>query len=228
MKKLTYCGLALSALMACQSNAFAQIGVNVQFDKTDVNYGGRLRADINDPNYLYPTWSKGAVLQADGKAFKDLDLMFDQSKSRLIFRAPDGTSQAFAVPVNEFAISPPEDNSAAAIKKFQRGFEKFDGATPATYFEVLSDGKIKLLKWTQIKRVFERLDGDPISSKQIKPIGTYYVATGNTLTKLRREKKFIVNLLQDKADVADYIAGNKLSAQDEHDLKMIFDHYNSL
>ena len=219
MKKFIYCGIVVAALTAYKTDAFAQIGVGIQFDNTDVNYGGRLRPDVVDPNYLYSVWAKGSVLQGDGKTFDNLDLLFDMSKSRLLFKDTDGATKAFAVPVVQFTIGSP-DNSAAK-KTFRRGFESIDGATDATYYEVLTDGSLKLLKHTEMKRSYERAPGSLYETKQIKPAYTYYIADNGKLTKLRREKKFVVNLLKDKnPDIEKTL--DKLSLQREEDLIKLF------
>ncbi|PJJ83507.1 hypothetical protein [Mucilaginibacter auburnensis] len=224
MKKPLYYSIAFSALMAYQCSAFAQIGVGVQFDNTDVNYGGRLRSNFNDPNYLYNTWAKGSVLQGDGKSFNNLDLMFDRSKSRVLFKDADGSTKAFAVPIAQFSISSPE-SPFAAEKIFRRGFEPIDGATEATYYEVLTDGNIKLLKLTEMKRVFERAPGSLYETKQIKPAYNYYVAENNKLTKLRREKKFVINLLKEKVPNIEQVVA-KLNLQHEEDLVKLFSSIN--
>jgi len=227
MKKPFYYGLLFTALVICKSSAFAQIGVGINFDNTDVNYGGKLRANFTDPNYLYNTWAKGSVLQADGKAFTNLDMLFDMAKSRPLFKAADGTTQAFAVPIAQFTIASPDDNATKSTKTFRRGFAPTDGATEATYYEVLADGNLTLLKLTEMKRFYERAPGSLYETKQIKPVYTYYVAANKTITKLRREKKFVVALLKDKMpDIEKTIS--KYNLQHEEDLTALFNSYNTL
>jgi hypothetical protein len=225
MKKVIYSSLALTALLACQyRNSCAQTGVNVDLKNEKVAIAG------DNAHYLYDTWTKGSVKQVDGKTFTDLELMFNQDQSMVVFMSPEKhIAQAFTVPVTEFTIAAPAGTGNGAIKKFQSGFNPIDGATAATYYEVLSDGNIKLLKRTEFKRISEIADGDIIPTQQIKPFDNYYASANNTLTKIKREKKAILTILKDKApDIEAYISANKLSLKDDKDLAKVFNHYNTL
>ncbi|MGF7078522.1 hypothetical protein [Mucilaginibacter sp. UYCu711] len=231
MKKAIYSTLALTALLTCQySGIYAQIGMNIDLRNEQVAIAG-VNGNAGDvTHYLYDTWTKGSVKQADGKTFTDLDLMFNQDRSMVIFMSPEKhIAQAFAVPVTEFTIAAPAGTENGAIKKFQRGFNPIDGATAATYFEILADGNTKLLKRTEFKRVNEVAIGDIYPTRQIKPFDTYYASSNNVLIKVRREKKAILSLLKDKAtDIDAYISANKLSVKDEQDLAKVFNYYNTL
>jgi hypothetical protein len=231
MKKVIYSTVALTAFLACQyANTYAQTGMNIDLRNEQVAIAGVNSNGGDVTHYLYDTWTKGSVKQADGKIFTDLDLMFNQDRSMVIFMSPEKhIAQAFAVPVTEFTIAAPAGTENGAIKKFQRGFSPVDGATAATYFEVLADGNIKLLKRTEFKRVNEVAVGDIYPTRQIKPFDTYYASSNNVLTKVRREKKAILTILKDKeADVEAYISTNKLSVKDEQDLAKLFKYYNTL
>lgn len=188
MKKVIYSSLVLSALLGCQHmRSYAQAGMNVAL-RTEKVAG-------DNPHYLYDSWTKGSVKQADGKTFTDLELMFNQDQSMVIFMSPEKhVAQSFAVPVTEFTIAAPAGTEQSAAKKFQNGFNPIDGATAATYYEILSDGNVKLLKRTEFKRVSEIADGDIIPTQQIKSFDNYYVSSNNTLTKIKREKKAILTI----------------------------------
>jgi hypothetical protein len=231
MKKIIYGGLVLSALLACHSTSYAQVGVNVDFiNGQDVNFGGKMRSNTEASTYLYDTWSKGTVKLSDGNTYAGLELMYDLGANRLIFKSEKGIPQAFAVAVTEFTIAAPaEDKTQTVSKKYKNGFPPADGNKTTTFYEVLSNGNITLLKLTELKRVREVAVGNIYPTTQMKTADSYYVFADGKLSRIKREKKALKQILQDKAkDLDTYMASNKLDLKNDSDLSIIFDHYNAL
>ncbi len=85
------------------------------------------------------------------------------------------------------------------------------------YFELLSDGKMKLLKQFQ-KSGKEKIKTVLFSQNETEPAKCFKV-----------KKSSILKLMSDhKSSVAKFIVENKINVKNENDLKKVFDYYNSL
>ena len=98
----------------------------------------------------------------------------------------------FTLPVTEYAV----DAEDGAIRLFKRGFPKVDRQNEDTYYEVLYDGKYKLLKYYKA----HKLDVTNYNSatKMIKfEIGEtlYVLRPDNSIHKLKKDKKSILEAL---------------------------------
>lgn len=205
----------------------AQLGVNLQLANNDVNYSGNTTKGNNDVSYLYETWNRGSVKLANDSLYKGINLMYDLSNDRLIFKSDNGLPQLFKLGVKEFTISSPENGGTS--KKFKSGYPSIDGGNEKTFYEILSEGKIPLLKRVQMKRVEEREAGMLYSVKKMKPIDTYFIEKAGKLEKIKREKSAIYSILsKDKIEVDNYISSNKLNIKKDGDLAILFDHFNAL
>ncbi|MGN7987412.1 hypothetical protein ACTJKC_08730 [Pedobacter sp. 22226] len=228
MKNLFQKTIVLSSVFVLPYLAgHAQLGVNLQLANNDVNYSGNTTKGNNDVSYLYETWNKGSVKLSNDSLYKGMNLMYDLSNDRLIFKADNDLPQLFKLAVKEFTITSSENGGAS--KKFKSGYPSIDGGNEKTFYEILSEGKITLLKRVQMKRVDEREAGMLYSVKKMKPVDTYFIEKAGKLEKIKRERSAIYPLLsQNKAEVDSYISSNKLNIKKDSDLSVLFDHFNTL
>jgi hypothetical protein len=144
--------------------------------------------------------------------------MFFQRKGSLYFLYP---SQMKTIFFNEREFIPlPESNTPNS------GF---------SYYEILSEGDINLLKYKSLEK--KKVNNHPmgISSgidkyKYSEKIKFYY--SRNEYRKLelvpRNKKNFIKIFQRDRNRIVQYARENNISPKSEKDLKAIFDYYNSL
>ncbi|MEZ4988882.1 MAG: hypothetical protein R2824_00670 [Saprospiraceae bacterium] len=101
-----------------------------------------------------------------------------------------------------------------------------------TYFELLSNGKIKLLSRPFCRAVAD--DGNSLlpqvtAEKSYKIEADFYYAQGNDIRRLRSSRKKVLDLFGAKSEVMEaYLKDNHLRLNKQEDLVQLFDYYNAL
>lgn len=135
-------------------------------------------------------FTKGYVIQ-NGKKIDIAKMRLNTYDNRLEYQEGEQV-KLFTLPVTEYAV----DAEDGAIRLFKRGFPKVDRQNEDTYYEVLYDGKYKLLKYYKA----HKLDVTNYNSatKMIKfEIGEtlYVLRPDNSIHKLKKDKKSILEAL---------------------------------
>lgn len=185
--------------------------------------------DVKGSPYLFDGWFKGVVKLMNGTVYESIDLMYNQIKDELIFKASENQAQTFTLPIYEFTLRQSEKDVILLEKKFRRGFTPVDGASDMAFYEVLADGKTLLLKRTS-KVIFEELPyGSSTKLQTIKDNVYYYINTSGKLIKIKKDKKQILTALNiHTAELEMYIKGNKLDLKQDTDLVKLISYYNTL
>ncbi|NEU10047.1 hypothetical protein GZH53_17105 [Flavihumibacter sp. R14] len=188
----------------------------------------RYYTDVQGSPYLADNWQKGTVRLANGKAYNDVELKYDQVAEDVIFKGSAGQELRFAEPVGEFRIQTIESFGTPGIL-FRSGYKPTDGATVKTFYQVLSDGETPLLK-RSFKKVMENKPyGSATTVKTFLDVNAYYLVKNGQPLKVKRDKKAIIAALGDySAELENFISTNKLSLKSDSDLIMLFTFYNSL
>lgn len=107
--------------------------------------------------------------------------------------------------------------------------DKYDKIKPS-FFELLVDGKVKLLEYTRVNiQKPDYVEAFNTGSKDIKITKDkqLFVSQGKEVLKFNTNKKEILELMSDKkAEVEAFIKQNDLSVKDRVDLLQIFKFYN--
>ncbi len=177
--------------------------------------------NVKGSPYLHNDWTTGSVKLRSGKTFDGMKLKYDQVEDDLIFLSDGGKEMTFAEPVVEFTIQD---------KTFRRGYPAADGASANAFYEVLTEGKMALLKRTSKKVIEEPAYNAATSVKSIRTNENYYLtATNLELTKIKKDKKTILSALSDKqAELESYMKDQRLDLRQEQDVVKLISYYNSL
>ncbi len=178
---------------------------------------GQSYMNIKGSPYLLENWEKGSVTLASGKKFENLDLKYDQVINQVIFQDADGSMKAFSQPISAFTIG-----KDANEHEFQRGFD-------GVFYEKLVTGKVTLWKKNHKTIIDEKPYGSASVQRNVLNNNTYYVGELAQLTKIKNDKKSVLELLSDKAeDIEEYMRKQKLSPKTESDLVRVVMFYNGL
>lgn len=111
---------------------------------------------------------------------------------------------------------------------FRSGYPDIEQNTELTFYEVLSDGAIQLLKYSkkEIEEIKNEVSGE--LRKEFSLHENFFVYTDGKIKKLKRDKDFILELMQDKKDkMNEYLKQNKLNFKNTESLTKLFEFYNS-
>lgn len=112
---------------------------------------------------------------------------------------------------------------------FRCGYPSSEKNNSFTYYQVLADGQLQLLKLTRKEVVEEKNIQSGEMRKTFKTYEEYYLFSGSKMVKLKKEKDFITGFMTDKqSEIDDYLKNNKVSFKNLADLRNIIGYYNSL
>ncbi|MBD1362191.1 hypothetical protein IDJ77_00085 [Mucilaginibacter sp. ZT4R22] len=186
-------------------------------------------AELKGTPYLYEDWQQGSVKLANGVSSKDKMLVrYNLVNDMLSFKDnASGEEMAFVVPVEEFTIN---DNSGdRPVVRLFRSYQGIAGSTPSGFFEVLSDGKVQLIK-KQSKLITESIHiGASGMTRSFNDKTKYYLVNNGNAVSVKNDKKSILAVLGDKqAQLEGYINANNINFKNDRQLGKLVDYYNTL
>jgi hypothetical protein len=196
------------------SPAFADSQTLTIHGRTDLTYD-------NSPYLPNDKWQPGYFVEANGKRFTLKEMRYDNFLGRLEYRE-NGLLFTPKRKIIEFGFDSGE--------LFQSQFEPFDSHDEETFFQVLYDGKAKVLKHVKLNMV----DATPYYSatkvKHFNAFEMYYVVKNkNEIVKSRKQDRKLLAALNDKnQQVQTYIKTNGLKWEKPEDLRKIMSYYEAL
>ncbi|MES2275570.1 MAG: hypothetical protein V4592_06085 [Bacteroidota bacterium] len=176
-------------------------------------------ADTEGSPYLLDNWTAGSATVEKGR-YDNIKLKYDIKNDQLIFAGKDDVPMGFADPVKKFSIN---------NRNFANGFPAIGAQGKDSYYEVLSDGKVKLLKHYAKHIEENKTYGSAAVTREYTGIETYYVFKDDKMSAIKPDRKNISDLTADKAAQIDtYLKTNKVNFKNDASLGQLFDYYNGL
>lgn len=181
-------------------------------------------SDVKGLPYLLKDWSIGSVKSSNNIEKKDLMLNFDEVRNELLIKGSNGNLLTVSPPAIEFTILDKEVN-----RKFKLGFTQTKSTDLTTFFEVLVEGKVMLLKRNK-KGISENKEYSGNIAKSITDDIRYFlVITNNEPIQVKLDQKSIFSLLAEKeTELTVYFKDNKLNIKKEDDVMKLINYYNKL
>lgn len=177
-------------------------------------------SNLKGTPYFKDAWCKGIIKQENGQNIKDIELMYDQLEDQLTFKDLAGNAMAFAVPVVEFKLLC--DNDKATL--FRNGFEPFKSSEKNTYYQVLYDGPISLLK-KDVKTIqqYREYNSATVTNTVIERIKYYVCSSPGKIVEFKRDGKALDLVFGERSpSVKKYIQDEKLDLKKDDDLIKAF------
>ncbi|WP_413670030.1 hypothetical protein ACEN9X_08885 [Mucilaginibacter sp. Mucisp86] len=199
-------------------------------DYTGRPYYLKTNSEIQGNPLLTDNWMKGTVDFANGKTANAI-LNYNVYGDELLFKSPqDSSVQAFVDQVKSFSIKGVVlEGSDQTDITFSSGFPAVDDQTTKTFYQVVGDGKVKLLRYYKKKILESTGFASQVATKTFITANSYYLFSDNKIAKIKPSQKTILPALNDKADkMQEYIKANKVDFKSDVALAKLFSYYNSL
>jgi hypothetical protein len=226
MKKYTLCFLVVWFIM---SGSFI---VEAQYlkDPTGKQYMLQSYTEVEGNPFFINNWVPGSVILTSSQTYTT-PLKYDLVGDELLFRNKlDSSAMSFVDPVQSFSLNEPSiEESDLTPLVFSSGYPAIDKQTPASFYQVIADGKTKLLKhYKKIIRV-DKAFNSATAVKTFFLIEEYYLFVNNQITKIKPNQKAILVALADKTDqLQKYLKSNTINYKSDAALAKLFSYYNSL
>jgi hypothetical protein len=210
-------------LLSCIVNA-QDYGGNV-FLK-DVN-GVDIRtaaASIDNANYLFhPDYLRARLFTKEGKLLGDVKYKLLLQDSRLFYLGSDGSDMEVISPIIRVEFDMPN----GTVTVFEKGFKPVGNLTENNFYQVLTDGKAKLLLDTKFVTETKQVYGNGAVTSVEKILNYYGVIDGKILNLYNADQ--VLALMADKKDeINAYLKKEKVKFKKQSDMQSLFNYYNQL
>ena len=186
-------------------------------------YTDKQYTEIQGSPFLLPDWSNGVIYLKNGSKIEKYLLQLDAYAGLLLFKYND---QPLIVQneVKEFVLQP----AGSEPYLFRNGYKPLDKNTATTWYQVLQDGPVSLLK--QVKKTLgEKTEyGSATKTQTFVVSESWYIAKADgSLVKIKKDKSTLLDALSDKKDqLNNFIEKEKLRVKSEEDMKAVVKAYN--
>jgi hypothetical protein len=173
--------------------------------------------DVEGSPYLTANWSVGTVKTPAGKTYEIAKVRFDAYKCELEYEEAQKLYR-FSTEIMEFGCG---DGT------FRRGFPAIENLNDKQFYQILYDGKTKLLKRILMRLVTERAYNSATETKRFIREESFYIFKDNHIKRFKKDKKSLLEILDDKQNlVEEYLKVQKLKLNRDEDLIKIIEHYD--
>lgn len=121
------------------------------------------------------------------------------------------------------------DGDSSRRYNFRSNYPEIDKNSSKDFYQVLSAGKIHLLKMIKKEVVEEKNIQSGEIKKEFKTREEYYVFSNGKMEKLKKDKDFILGFMSDRPEEIDeFLKTNKINFKNITSLTSLFEYYNSL
>lgn len=184
---------------------------------------------VNGIPYFTADYKYSIVTMQQGRKFSGVKTLLNLVTQELVFVSANGQIASIEPgTVKEISFA---DTTAQGIIPylFQTGFPAVDKQTDKNFYQVLIQGKCRLLR-SMVKKITERnneLSGE--QSKEFETIANDYLFINGQMKRCRKDKDFVLGILADKQVLLNqFIADNKINCKKEDQLIRLLTYYNSL
>jgi hypothetical protein len=182
-------------------------------------------ADLQD-QFVSRTWTAGKVKFKNGQQWENVLLLFDVHSNKLYY-LHENTPMEFTFPVDEFLIGLIVAKDTLGMV-FRSSYPSINNHTSETFYEVLVDGKIQLLK-CRAKNVGLYKDTDQPEQKRFTEKEQLYVYVDGEMVKIRKDKEDILKALPKYAKKIEAIQDDlRLKLKNEEGLMKLFFELNKI
>jgi hypothetical protein len=186
-------------------------------------------SDIAGTPFLLEDWHLGSVTLQNNRRFDSVRLRLNLATQQIHFMDQNNQEIAlfkgFVKAIRFYDILPGTNNPT----EFQTGFPAIDQQDETNFYQVISKGKIFLLKFMHkiVSQEKNELSGE--IKKEYVGYEDYYVYNGKEMQRVKKDKSAILSLLADQqAKVQSFIDTNHLRLKSVDEVKRVIDYYNSL
>jgi hypothetical protein len=177
------------------------------------------KADIQE-QFLRREWTRGNVKFRNGQEANNILMLFDVHSNKLYFMQGD-VAMEFLHPIQEFLIGLIVGKDTAGTI-FRSDYPTVDTHTGETFYEVIVDGDIQLLR-CRAKSVGLYRDNDVPEQKRTTEKEQYYVYHEGQMVKIKKDKDDIVKALPKLADkINAIIEKERLKFKNEDSMRKLF------
>jgi hypothetical protein len=217
--------LIFATLLLLSTGGFAQI-VNTGWQGHE--YETKQFSDIDGSPFLFDEWYRGKIIGPTGLILDGITIKYEAYSETIIYQS-SGKVYEVAGGAAAFVIYPATDGMKDSLY-FRGGYPAVDYNTANSFYEVLVDGKVSLLKSHRKGTGLSQQNALASNKREfILQEDLYLARAGQTPVKWKKDKDALLDFLGDKKDaVSAWLGKNKVNLKKEEGLTDVLKFYNSL
>lgn len=185
------------------------------------------KTEVWGSEYLNDDWYNGNV-RMNGNKLYGIEKMRYNILQNLVEYQFEGLTYGLADEITEFDIEDRNgDNNSKRI--FRKGFRNDENPSEKLFYEILYDGKTKLVRKWAINIVTYT---EPMTTNQTRrylQVFSLYISKNNQLFKIKKDKKHVLKVLEDKHDeLSKYISASNIALNTEENIIEVLRFYDGL
>jgi hypothetical protein len=185
--------------------------------------------EVEGNPYLFNDWVNGTIVLAGNQSIP-APLKFDICTNQVLFQNKAGETLALKSKITSFTLDNTNtENSDLKPMVFVNGYPATAKQTESSYYQLVGDGKTRLLKFYRKSIDEQRAYASATTIRSFKYFQVYYVFKNNQLIEVQPNKKSITKVLDEHpAQLEVYLKDHNISLKSDADLQKLFTWYNSL
>ena len=179
--------------------------------------------------FLNDEFQLADIVLQNGKSFQNVKTKINLLDQEMVFLSTDGKFGILGngqVKEIRFLASNKDSN---AVRMFRTGFPKVDVLYPYSFYEVLADGKIVLLKSIMKYAVENKNELSGEVSRQIETVENLYTFKDNQMKRIKKDRDMIYDLMSDKkGEIGSYQKKSNPNLKNLTELINLVKFYNGL
>jgi len=180
--------------------------------------------DIKGTAYLYPMWNAGTLTDKSGKVYSNLLLKYDTYKDQVEMNQDGQVFEISTVLYPKFTLSFVQPTTNNVIKHVFSAAYAVDGFPKMSYFELLFEGRLTLIKKYKTSFVEENVSGYGTGGvqKSFQSKTIYFVVEDGVTKEIKSNKKSVLEVFPEQSSVIEtFLKEKKMKIKSETDLVQI-------
>jgi len=173
-------------------------------------------------------WDKGYILLRDNRIARNVTMAFNIYTNELYFQEDGKVFVLYpSAPVAEFGINGSAEDSNK-ITLFRSGYPAIDDNTDKTFYEVLANNRISLLKFYN-KKIMEKINTLGVPERAFINAESWYVydSSQNKIIPIKKNKSSVLEALPQYSNkIQSIMQANSLKLKSENELIILFNELN--
>lgn len=179
------------------------------------------KTNIAGTPFLDTNWTNAIVKTKKGEFYKGLKVKFSAAENQLFFLGENNMTMKFIISIEEFSLL-----FEPTPQVFKSGFPKIANFDGTTFYQILAEGKISLLKKVTKRVIEEREYNSAITTRKYVDNIKYFLFDKNEITEIKSDKKFMSTYFSKSSNVDDYVKENNINFKNESHLINFVNYFN--
>lgn len=192
-------------------------------DKAEIDYN-----TVTGNPYLFKDWSDGVIRFSSGRTLNQFKLKFDCARNQLVLQF-DGSSFAAESKVQEFVMYTKAGKQKDSLL-FRKGYPAAGQATNNTFYQVLFEGKIVLLRLFARNVIEEKqLVSNNTNNRRMEEVEYFYFFHDGAMDLLPQDRNDLLKLFPNyKEPLSQFVSDRQLKMRSAEDFLLFAKKYNEL